>query len=90
MAYKNRTKHQNLFTIDEKAGPQYKEFCRIDPLVGKQSGNRKDGKLMARRTSTTKFHSDQLCCFSIRLILYPGEYWCIEHHLELSADEERR
>jgi hypothetical protein len=46
---------------------------------------------------TTKLPAEQLCSFSIRLTLYPGEYWCIEpwtgnwqhtHHSELKADEQ--
>jgi hypothetical protein len=61
--YSGWKKLQNLYTIDKKACPNYKENVRNDPLINKKSGNRQDGKSKPRRTVTTKLPAEKLCSF---------------------------
>ena len=97
--YRNNSKSKDVPCAGENDDPQYKEGVRQDPIVGKKNRNRVDGKKKPRRTVTTKLPPDALCKFHVRLVLYKGEYWCIEpwtgnrehrNHPRLSWQEMRR
>jgi hypothetical protein len=92
-------KRKDPDSVNENEDPQYREGVRLDPIVGKKNRNRVNGKQKPRRTVTTKLSPDKVCHFHVRLVLYPGEYWCIEpwtgnrqhrNHPRLGWDEMRR
>ena len=97
--YRPHNKQRNPYFSEENTEPQYREGVRRDPIVGKKNRNRDDGRKKPRRTVTFKLPAKDVCRFHIRLVLYPGEFWCIEpwtgnrrhrNHPCLGWDEIRR
>jgi hypothetical protein len=97
--YRPHNKQRNPDFSEENTEPQYREGVRQDPIVGKKNRNRDDGRKKPRRTVTVKLPAQDVCRFHIRLVLYPGEFWCIEpwtgnrrhrNHPCLGWDEIRR
>ena len=97
--YRRDKKQMNPYLADENGEPQYREGVRQDPIVGKKNRNRDDGRKKPRRTVTVKLPAKEVCRFNIRLVLYPGKFWCLEpwtgnrqhrNHPRLGWDEMRR
>jgi hypothetical protein len=97
--YRRDKKQMNPYLADENGEPQYREGVRQDPIVGKKNRNRDDGRKKPRRTVTVKLPAKEVCRCNIRLVLYPGKFWCLEpwtgnrqhrNHPRLGWDEMRR
>lgn len=77
---------------------QYKPGVRQDKLVNKDKASRGTRKA-PKRGSTTKPTLEQRCIFRIKVVLKPGEYWCIKpsttdrcchNHMKLEKGEVAR